>query len=349
MIRSRTAARLSAFLVLLGLACVPHSAHAERAIGDTRVFTVVPDPGQPAGMAVDGAHVVVTTLGLATAPLTDPKVFDFDLATGQLGNTHTIPRMMPASAMALSGLATDAAGRAYVVDMNGRIIRLHPRDGTQETYAEFPPAVGGFTTMPYDIAFDAAGYAYVTDQNLAAIWRVPPGGGAPLLWFQDPRLFGYLVGPTGIRIDPSGRHLYFTVARADHDAPPRQSVVYRLPIDDPSPVRLEEFFRYPSGALAFGIAFGSSGKLYVALAGTSQVSILRPDGTEEMRFPSAEENAARSVPYDRPLAIAFDGRGSLLVTNSNILSIPNPSRWVVFDVFVGDTELPLARPAIPQS
>ena len=41
-----------------------------------------------------------------------------------------------------------------------------------------------------------------------------------------------------------------------------------------------------------GIAFGASGKLYVALFAKYQLSILDSDGAEELRFPSPEENAA---------------------------------------------------------
>jgi sugar lactone lactonase YvrE len=249
--------------------------------------------------------------------------------------------------MALYGVAVDAGRRAYVVDMNGRIIRIDPVSGAQEVYATFPGAAGGLSTMPFDLVFDDAGFAYVTDQNLAAIWRVPPEGGEPQLWFQDPRLFG----ATGIRIDPSGRHLYFTGAISQHPATAGAGIVYRLPlVERPAAAQLQEVFRYPARSSPFGIAFGASGRLYVTLAGPSQISVLRPAGGEKMQeerlFPTSEENSRREVPYDRPLGIAFDGCGSLLVTNSNVLSAPNAQRMVVFDVFVGDTAAPLARPVI---
>ena len=47
-----------------------------------------------------------------------------------------------------------------------------------------------------------------------------------------------------------------------------------------------------------GIAFGASGKLYVALFAKYQLSILDSDGAEELRFPSPEENAAREIPIN---------------------------------------------------
>ena len=57
--------------------------------------------------------------------------------------------------------------------------------------------------LPNDIVFAANGTAYVTDSTQATIWWVPPGGGAPQIWFQDPRLASPSFGPNGIRIDLS--------------------------------------------------------------------------------------------------------------------------------------------------
>jgi hypothetical protein len=62
-------------------------------------------------------------------------------------------------------------------------------------------------------------------------------------------------------------------------------------------------------------------------------------------FPSFQENQSREVPYAFPMMASFDGRGSLLLTN--VGSPADPKQWVVFDVFVDDTALPLFRPSIP--
>jgi DNA-binding beta-propeller fold protein YncE len=98
-----------------------------------------------------------------------------------------------------------------------------------------------------------------------------------------------------------------------------------------------------------GIAFGKSGKLYVALAGTSQISVLRPDGSEEARYSGPAANPG-GVPdpiyWANPANIAFDdSEGTLLVTNHASLVQPvpptNPELFVVFDVFVDDKGQPL--------
>lgn len=65
-----------------------------------------------------------------------------------------------------------------------------------------------------------------------------------------------------------------------------------------------------------------------------------------MRFPTTVENEQQETPYDLPASIAFDGKGSLLVTNQSFFAA-NPDNWVVFDVFVDDVALPLIGPRVP--
>jgi DNA-binding beta-propeller fold protein YncE len=330
--------RLAAILLVSAplAAVAPGAANASKPqLGDTQVFARVPDPGQPAGIALDRGNVYVTTLGVAHDPIAHPQVFVYGMGNATLRGAHTVPPDMPANYMALYGIAPDRHGDLYVVDMNGRIIRLDPRTGRQEIYAEFPARVGGLTTMPFDLVFDDQGNAYVTDQNLAAIWRVGAGGSPVELWFQDPRLAGYLTGPSGITMDPQGTSLYFTVATSLYPGTARQGLVFRLPLAEPASEDLEEVFRYPPGSSPFDLVFGESGKLYVTLNGAHQVSVLGVDRREEVRFPSPEENALREVPYDRPMGLAFDGRGSLLVTNTSWLNDVE-EHMVVFEVFVDD-------------
>ena len=136
------------------------------------------------------------------------------------------------------------------------------------------------TLFDQDLAFDKDGHLYVTDSFQATIWRVPPGGGALTIWFHDPSIDG-VFGPNGIRIDKKSEYVYFTVTIDGMG----QGTVYRLPITEtPSVGDLEVFHTYTPQAPLFippapdGIAFGKSGKLYVALAGTSQISVLDQDG-----------------------------------------------------------------------
>jgi sugar lactone lactonase YvrE len=154
----------------------------------------------------------------------------------------------------------------------------------------------------------------------------------------------------GIRIDKNNKRVYVSVTAA---AGTLDGVIYRLPlVDSPSAATLEEFHRYPFApgtpaplAGPDGVAFGKSGKLYVALAGTSQISVLRPDGTEEARYsgPAANPGGAPDpMSWANPANIAFnDHTGELLVTNHASLVPYDPSLFAVFSVFVDDKGQPL--------
>jgi hypothetical protein len=195
--------------------------------------------------------------------------------------------------------------------------------------------------MPLDVAFDRRGYGYVTDiGGSPVIWRVPPGGGEAQAWFVDPRIGGFWSeGDGGVRVDPSGSRLYFTVVGSTFAGTAGHGLVYSLPIDRPEDSELRLVHSYESPAEApplgtgpVGLTFGASAKLYVVLPGTGQVSVLRPDGSEERRFPVA----------GAPNFVAFDGRGGLLVSS---LGDESPKSWIVWDVFVGDVDPSQARTA----
>jgi sugar lactone lactonase YvrE len=323
--------------------------HSEaRPIGQTNVFARVLYPGQPAGIVVDGDTVYVSGAGFATEPVDDWAVWAFDLRTGRLKaeETKRLARHMPVSFMGLTGMAKDAEGRLYVVDMNGRILRTKADKASWEVYAALPThGVGMWPagTMPMDIVFDSDGNAYVTDTNFPGIWRVSPGGSKVDLWFKDLRLLSYPLGSHGITLGPD-RRLYIAMCVSEQAESPAHGVVFRLSVDSPDSSHFEELFRYPPGSCAVGVRFGNSGKLYVTLGGLNQVSILRPDGTEELRFPSPAENARQEVSYDFPFMASFDGDGSLLVTNAAPMA---PERWAVLRAFVNDTAFPLPEPSLP--
>ena len=357
---------------------------AQRPIGDIQVFATLGYPGHPGGLVVNGRTLYVSTSNANFDRLfdTSDEIWAFRLDTGdpvQTGiNPIQVPRQAPAQTMGLLGMALDAQGRVYIADMNGRVLRVDPSTGVQDVYGTIPTNTDtSFTDMPGFLVFDAAGNLYVSDWSAPAIWRVPPGGGQASLWFTDPRLAGtYGANVAGIAADPSGQNLYIAAGTQEG-----QIAVYRLPFAHPDALHLQEFHRYTDFVMmpcepdpnvqliacetmpafgAGGIAFGASGNLYVALFAKQQLSILRPDGTEALRFPSSDENMMRDVPVEGPFAVAFDGRGSLLVANTGDATIGKApdggdplgglvvsDTWVVFDVFVNDTAGPIVRPFIP--
>ena len=272
----------------------------------------------------------------------------------------------PGDAHANSSIAFDGNGRLYVLNTQLGIYRLSPESGSQERYAKpFPdlkpcvplvvgppcsPTASDAPALPNDIVFDDAGNAYVTDSMQATIWRVPggpvpPGGKTPEIWFQDARLASAYIGVNGIRLAPTRTAAYITVTTDLL----QQSFVYTLPmLAKPGAGDLKVFHQYAAGDLPDGIAFGRSGLLYVAMAtpGTSGVSILDQSGTEVTRL--SNPPLSPFAPYDSPANIAFNGQGSILLTNhAFVTGIVDPGQFSVVDVYVDDKESPLAKPTLP--
>jgi len=364
-----------------GVMVPAHAADSQRPVGDIRVFTTFGYPGTPGGLAVEGQTLYVDTSAGNIDRQFDgsDNLYAYNVDTRQqLGQPIDVKRQYPVAPMGLAGIALDAAGRLYIADMNGRIDRVDPRTGVQEVYSVVPAGTDtSAPDMPTFVVFDHAGNLYVGDAGGdPIIWRVPPGGGTAQPWFVDPRLAGtWAASVLGMTIDPTGHDLYFATGNQEPGI-----VIYRLPLDHPDSAHLEEFHRYgdlvtspcnptPSGAFlscsgtqvagAGGIAFGASGKLYVVLLAKNQVSILQPDGTEALRFPSPQDNAKLDVPVNAPFDLAFDGHGTLLVSQLGDATFGNgpgntpppggqqqAKNWVVYDVWVNDTAAPLNRPAI---
>ena len=337
-------------VALLALFFLTPAAIFAQALGNSKVVATVPPPGYPEGIATRGNRFYVSGPATFGQPLGSAYVYAYDIKTGALEATYPITITNPFAGMsAASCIAFGPDGKLYVIEPFVGVIRMDLNPGnTQSVYAAFTP-MG--PSLLNDLAFDDDGNLYVTDSFQATIFRIPPGGGTPTVWFTDSRLAGDVnvpFGVNGIRMDENYENVYVSVTAENGTL---DGVIYRLPlVASPTAASLEEFHRYPfapSFALSGpdGIAFGKSGKLYVALAGTSQISVLRPDGTEEARYSGPAANPGGSpdpMPWANPANIAFDKHtGSLLVTNHASLVPFDPSLFVVFDVFVDDKGLPL--------
>jgi sugar lactone lactonase YvrE len=333
---------------LLALSLNPNTIRAQ-ALGDSKVVTPVAAPGYPEGIAVRGNRFYVSGPATFGQPLGSAYVQAYDLKTGAFAATYPITITNPFAGMSgASCAAFGPDGKLYVVEPFVGIIRMDLNPGnTQSVYSQFIPTG---PSLLNDLAFDDDGNLYVTDSFAATIYRIPAGGGAPAVWFTDPRLAGDPLVPfgvNGIRFDKNNKNVYVSVTA---ESGTLDGVIYRLPLANPSAGNLEEFHRYsffPSFTLAGpdGIAFGKSGKLYVCLAGTSQISVLRADGTEEVRYSGPAANPGGSpdpLPWANPANIAFDVHtGSILVTNHASLVPFDPNLFAVFSVFVDDKGSPL--------
>jgi sugar lactone lactonase YvrE len=335
------------------------SAAPPRPLGDSKVFAKVPAvPGFPEGVAIRGQRVYVT--GPANFGIFTPSVvLAYNRKNGHLERAFpiTLQDPNPAVMKSLSAGNFGPDGKLYVPEPSmGAVLRLDlDKHNTQSVYAGPFPAPGGpGTSLLNDLVFDAAGNMYVTDSFQATIFRVPPGGGTPTVWFTDPRLAGdpdVPFGVNGIRIDKKAKKLYVSVTAENGTM---DGVIYRLPlVESPTAADLHEVHRYSfpdpaPGALPGpdGIALSQSGRIYVALAGTSQISVLRPNGTEVVRYSGPAKNPGGSpnpMPWANPANIAFDDKERrLLVTNHASLVTPtDPSLFSVFDVFVDELGRPV--------
>ena len=345
-------------LALLGAQLAPTvAAGPGRPLGDSRLIAPVPFPGFPEGIAVyeDRFYVSGPAVFGEPANLVPSVVWGYDLETGALVQEIEIQGQSPALPRAISCIAFDDEGGLYVLDEEQGVLRIDVETEVQTTYAApfFPFYVSPFGhPAPYlinDLAFDGQGKLYITDSFQAAIWRVPAGGGAPEVWFHDPSLDG-VFGPNGVRVHPNGDRLFFVVSLDSVGL----GVIYTLPlIDSPTLADLEVFHAYtitgPVPPIPDGIAFGRSDKLYVALAGSGEISVLDADGNEEARYsgPADTGDPANPLPWANPANIAFDnGSRSLLVTNhASLTGLPDPSPlFAVFDVFVDDKAGRLFKP-----
>ena len=349
---------LLAITVVWSLACAGIADAEVRPFGDARVLARVPTPpGFPEGIATSNGLVWVSgpaTFGTVGKP--PSKVLVYVAGTGTLFRSWDIKGENLAQEHANSSLALDRLLRVYVLNTQLGIVRIS-LTGTQEKYSTpFPnlkpcgqvappcsPTPFDAPALPNDIVFAANGTAYVTDSTQATIWRVPPGGGVPQIWFQDARLASPSFGPNGIRIDPTGTKVYFTVTEDLQN----RAFVYTLPlVAQPAAGQLQVFRQYTNGDLPDGIAFGRTGRLYVAIATpfASGISILSPAGGQVTRL----SNQGNPIfPYDSPANIAFNGSGSIYVTNhAFVTGVTNPEQFTVLDVYVADPGLPLNMPLV---
>jgi sugar lactone lactonase YvrE len=141
-------------------------------------------------------------------------------------------------------------------------------------------------------------------------------------------------------MSPDGARVFFSVSFD----PQFLGRIYSVPrIDHPTAEQLELFHTYVD-EIPDGIAFGRSSLLYVALKKPGLgVSILRPDGSEKARLGNTTDPL---FPYDAPANIAFNHRGSIVVTNHAAFT-GRPESFGVLDVFVDDKESPLLKPLVP--
>jgi sugar lactone lactonase YvrE len=340
------------------------AAAAVTSIGEGEVFSAFGAPGFPEGVAVHHNRVYVS--GPANFDMTSTALRVYHQQTGELLETIQVTHSDGDPADALSCVTVDGDGRLYVLSEALGVVRLtkHGNQWEQEVYAPLP-ADGlpgcrhGYQLVPdfsdplfrpachllNDLAFDASGKLYVTDSMRATIYTVAPGGGALQTWFESSYLVGgppFPIGVNGIRLSPAGDEVYFTVSTSPLPELAGRGALYKLPaVAAPAPGDLTAVHYFDAGLGPDGFAFGASGEVYTTLAFSNQLSIVDPASGDEVSRLSGP--AGSEVPYDAPANVAFDGHGSVFVTNHALLS-GQTANMGVLRVFVDDGGAKLFAP-----
>jgi sugar lactone lactonase YvrE len=362
----RPACLIALALLALTLAlALPLAAGAERAPLDLRVFARVGQPGQPEPIAIgpEDGLVYVGTNQLERGDTHAPsKIFVYS-RRGELRREYVIRGQPLEEPHGIQGLAFDGRGRLFALDRSDdpRVLVIDPATGRQRTYSRFrdvPPCQAAgrtrncsatltdATAEPDYAAFGPGGALYVTDIEQALIWRVARGGGRPSVWMTDPRLES-IFGPNGIQFMADRRTLMLAVTstRPGSEGEPASGALYTLRLRrDGKAGPLKLFWRSRPFDGPDGFALGRSGKVYLALAGASQIVVISPAGEELARVPDPLENLSEEIPVDAPGSVAFLGRRALVTNHSAIRG--DPQSWAVLDLYVGERGLPLHYPRI---
>jgi sugar lactone lactonase YvrE len=363
--RAHFAARFLLATASLGALSAPVTSEAKQ-VGAIETLAAVPaTPGFPEGIAVSGKHVYVSSPArFGTAGTGPSTIHVFHKNTGALLDSIEIQGEDLSSEHALTAIALDSDDRLYVLSTQLGVVRLEEtQDGfVQDIYSaplpDLPTCASvpagepcsltslDLPPLPNDIAFDANGDAFVTDSQQGVIFRIPAGG-SPEIWFQS-ALFDPPSPPlpslslNGIRLSPDRSSVYVALSFSGPLFP--LGGILKLPlVDSPAEADMQLIHSY-FGELPDGIAFGESGRLYVALALSNQISVLEQDGSEVARIVTP---AGVPVPLDAPANIAFDdAKKALLVTNHALLT-GDPAHFAVLRVSVGEKGSPLEQPQIP--
>ena len=366
--------------LLAAVAAVTGVAPAQsRPRGDVQVLALIPPPGYPALPHIVDNKIFEGTYDNPQGSPLPSRVLEYT-SFGELLTSWTVAGQDTSKPHGVQVAANDAEGRLLLLDKtSGRIIRLDPRTGVQNIYAQVPhippcssaspgaeckDATQDLAPMPDYAAWGPDGSLYVTDYQQAAIWRVPPGGGTAELWLTDKRLDGGQFGTACIVLMPDHNTLLFdqasngglgslnTVLNSLNPTTgavnPTTGKLYEISIqpgDRPGP--MQQIWESGPADAPDGCALTTSGHIFVALAGASnQIVELDSSGHEIARFGQQfSGNNNSSVPFDTPSGLGCQGT-NLIIANQSYLA-GNSANQALLDLETGEQCAPVFVPGAP--
>lgn len=236
-----------------------------------------------------------------------------------------------------SGIATDAAGNVYILDVSNNSVRKLSPAGRVSTLAGIAGSYGsaggqGPTARfyrPEAIAATASGVIYVADKSNHTIRRVDASGvvstfaGIPGVWGSvdggpGEATFSY---PKGVAVDGAGNvYVADTNAQTIRKVTPA-GVVSTIAGMPGTPGSTDgqgnaARFRNPEG-----LAVGVSGNVYVADTGNHTIRMVSPTGAVTTiagvpRAAGSQDGAAAQALFRSPEAVVVDGAGNVLVADT---------------------------------
>ncbi len=335
-------------LLLAALTALAPAGAQARDRFDTKVLANVPFPGYPAqGYVHPNGRVYEGTYINPNAGAAPSRVFEFDGQDGTLLRSWTVPGQNLGGQQAVQVTTSDAQGDLVILDNDpARVLKLDRDSGEFRVYSTFADVEGGAVPRPNYGAWGPDGSLYVTDYGQGLIWRVPPGGGAAVVWLRDVKLDGSAgFGTTGLALAADRRTLLVAQGSSspgNGELNPATGKIYRVPIDPAGrPGAITKLWESAAGDVPDGFAIAASGRLYVPLVGLpAQLAVVAPDGREIERFPQTPGEGANgsAVPFDSPSSARFLGT-RLIVANQSAVA-GSRANQALLDVETGEAGLP---------
>jgi subtilisin-like proprotein convertase family protein/sugar lactone lactonase YvrE len=207
--------------------------------------------------------------------------------TVQRFDTNGIPITFVGGLNAPSAVAVDGSGNVFVALQFDNTIERYTPNGQHTTFVN----AGAGLSSPLGLTFDGAGNLYVanlaTGLNDGFVVKISPAGVQTLVATN-------LNVPIGLAFDSAG-NLYVSEYANDD--------ILKI---TPAGV-VSTFTTFPANSNPWGIALAPNGNLYVALNSTPDVQVVPPSGIA----------APFATGFSSPLALAFDTRTNLYVTDAS--------------------------------
>ncbi len=220
------------------------------------------------------------------------------------------------------GVAVDSNGNTYVADFSNHTIRKITASGNVSTYAGLPgvsgsadgPVLNARFYGPYGLAIDVVDNLYIADYRNSKIRKITPAGIVSTL-------SGGVSYPTSLAMRPDGSLVVtgFSTAVCAVSQSANVSVIAGSTSTEGSINGLGGNARF--GSSLRGVAVDATGNIYVADAANRLIrkidatytvtTVAGIDGTR-----GTADGAAATATLHSPSAMAFDGAGNLIFSDS---------------------------------